>query len=71
MNLQSFIAHVNTLRKTDKNKWYFFVGEVEGKYIELKGYNTWLQIYRVDGVQYGNNGDRKVADYLKDLALPF
>lgn len=71
MDLQSFIEHVNTLRKTDKNKWYFFVGDVEGKHVELKGYNTWIQIFRVDGLRYGNNSDVSVKQYLADLAQPF
>lgn len=71
MDAATFVQHVNTLRKTNKDKWYTYVGEVDGKVVELKGYNLWLQIYRVDGIRYGGDYLDKVGQFLSALGQPF
>jgi len=71
MTAPEFVKHINKVRRESKNQWYFWAGEVSGKYVELKGFQTWLQLYRVDGVQYGNCGDRKVHQFVDDLLKPF
>jgi len=58
----------------DKRKeggWYQYAGYVEDKIVSLKGYGTWLQIYRVDGIEYGNCMDAKVLEFHMTLAKPF
>lgn len=71
MNAATFVQHINALRKTNKDKWYTFVGEVDGKVVELKGYNLWLQIYRVDGIRYGGDYVDKVREFVFSLERPF
>ena len=68
MEAQEFVAYVNNVRKANKNKWYTYLGDVDGKFVELKGYNLWLQIYRVDGLAYSSGECDRVA---QDLGRPF
>lgn len=67
MNTQDFVKEINTLRLANKGKWYTWQGIVNGKDVSLKGYNTWLQILRVNGLQCGNCADRSVKDFKSDL----
>jgi hypothetical protein len=72
MNAETMIQAVNTARRMNKNKWYTFVfDDVQGKRVEIKGYNTWLQVYRVDGVRFGGNCDLSVREYVAELSKPF
>ena len=66
-----FINHVNKLRLKNKSGWYQYSDIVEGKYIVLKGYNTWLQFFKVDNIDYSNNMDRSVKQFKNDLLDPF
>jgi hypothetical protein len=49
MDTKQFIKEVNEKRK-DGKAWYWFVGAVNNKKVRIKAYNTWLQVYEVDGV---------------------
>lgn len=71
MNIEynEFKAEINRKRKA--GGWYQFVGLVEGKQVRLKGYKTWLQIYSVDGISYGNPMDQKVGEFNEALYAPF
>ena len=69
MNLPEFQALIKAKRLT--RIWYYFTGTVEGKEIELKGYKTWLQIYRVNGIRYGNCADETVKQFNAELIKPF
>lgn len=71
MKIKEFIKHINKLRLNNKYSWYYFTGEVEGKNIQLKGMNTWLQVYEVDGVRYAGLMERNVSEFKKDLLEPF
>lgn len=72
MNVKDFVKKINMLRLEDKESWYEWQGEVEGKSVRLKGYNTWLQIFKVDGVDYYSDPiDNKVAKFKKELTTPF
>ena len=66
-----FIKHINKLRTQNKGSWYTFTGVVDGKEVQLKGTDTWLQIYKVDGIDYSNPMQRKVKDFKEDLLKPF
>ena len=55
MTKQELITHLNMLRKTYKNNWFTFTGTYEDKSIEVKCYNTWLQIVRVNGLNVSNS----------------
>jgi len=45
-----FVNTINQLRKDNKNKWYFWTGRVDNKAVQIKGFGTWLQIFKVDNV---------------------
>lgn len=51
--------------------WYTFLGVVEDKSIRIKGYKTWLQIYKVNSIDYSNCMDRKVTEFVCDVLEPF
>lgn len=63
-----FVKEINKLRKT--KTWYQFVGIVNGTSVQIKGYNTWLQVYKVDGIDYSNCMNRKVKEFSSDLVKP-
>ena len=73
MNREDFKKLMNEKRKGGGKfgKWYGFVGEVEGKYIEIKAFKTWLQIFRVDGRNYFGGMDVSVAVFNETLLKPF
>lgn len=70
---EQFVARMNAARKRKENKgkWISGVVIVDGKYVEVKAYGTWLQIFRVDDVNYSGSMDILVRDYLTALAEPF
>lgn len=69
MSIADFIKTINAQRL--QTKWYSFVGVVGKKTIQIKGYGTWLQRFKVDGIEYGNCGDRTVRQFKDDLLAPF
>lgn len=72
MNVKDFIREINQLRLDNKEAWYEWQGEVEGKSVRLKGYATWLQVFKVDGVSYFSDPvNTKVTVFKKELASPF
>jgi len=69
--MEDFIREINTLRKVNKNAWYTWVGSVEGKEVSLKGFGTWLELFKVDGIDYSNPMERAVGQFKDDLEAPF
>lgn len=63
MKTKEYVAHVNALRLTNKNKWYVWRGIVNDKSIDIKGFNTWLQIQRVNGIDYSGGMDISVKEF--------
>ena len=68
LNTVDFLKTINSLRLQNKGKWYVWQGTVNNKTVQLKGFNTWLQLFIVDGLQCGNCADRSVKDFKNDLA---
>lgn len=68
MNTVDFVKTVNKLRLDNKNKWYYLVGTVNGKDFKLKGFGTWLQIFKVNNWDCSNVMEQSVGDYKKHLA---
>jgi len=66
-----FVKHINKLKNQNKNSWYTFTGTVNDKDIKIKGYGTWLQIFKVDGIDYSNPMEQSVKDYKNSLLRPF
>ena len=62
---------INQLRLNNKNKWYYYTGIFEGKTIELKAFGTWLQIYKIDGVNHSGLMDISIKEFKNTLETPF
>ena len=63
MNTEQFVKEVNKLRLAKKNQWYFLTGTVNGKDLKLKGYNNWLQIFKVNNWDCSNVMGQSVKDF--------
>lgn len=71
ISADGFVKTINQLRLQHKNNWYAWRGRVAGKDVEVKGFNTWLQIFRVDGVRHGGACDITPTAFKQELASPF
>lgn len=71
VTLKEFIDKVNKARKVYKGKWVQAVAIVDGKYVEYKAFNTWIQILRVDDIDHSGIADVLVLDYLHSMRIPF
>jgi hypothetical protein len=69
----SFAEFKRAINEGRKEKtWYEWSGLVDGKDVRLKGYEKWLQIYVVDGVDYSPGGDlRTVRQFNEALYEPW
>lgn len=67
MTKDEFITHINKHRKACKNQWYSFIETVDNRRIEIKGFNTWLQIFKIDGIQQNTAIDISVSQFNKQL----
>lgn len=71
MTPTDFIEEINKLRRQNKGKWYTWSGYVDGKTVAIKGYETWLQIFRINGLEQGCPMDVSVGKFKELLARPF
>lgn len=59
---------INDLRKMNKDKWYFItLMDSKDNLIEVKGYNTWLQILRINGINHASPMDISVKAFLEHI----
>ena len=65
--METIKKKINDIRKNNKDKWYFLRLEEEGRTIEVKGFNTWLQILRVNGVNKPSGMDISVKQFNEHL----
>lgn len=66
---EEFVQALNAARLKNKRKWITYGGEVAGKSVAIKTFDTGhLQILRVNGVCYGGAMDLKVGEW-KDRIL--
>mgnify|MGYP000412761051 CR=1 FL=1 len=63
------IREVDTLRR--HGGWYTLVCLTEGRDIQIKGYGTWLQVYKGDGGDWSGMMDIPVARFKDRLREPF
>jgi hypothetical protein len=70
-DVDKFVKEINKLKNANKNGWYTWVGNINGKDVKIKGYGTWLQVYKVDGIDYSNPMEQSVKDYKLSLKRPF
>jgi len=67
LTTEEFVAYINTLRRNKKNSWYVYTGYVNDKFVEVKGFNTWLQILRVDHMHVPTIMDCSVLEFKTQL----
>lgn len=49
----AFIKALNAARQTNKDRWIVYVGQVAGRAVRIKSYNSgYLQVLEVDGVNH-------------------
>lgn len=59
-----FVEALNKERLKYKNKWITYSGVVAGKTIAMKTFGCgYLQIFRVNGIDYGGSMDMKVGEW--------
>lgn len=63
MVTEKFIRIVNDLRRANKNQWFTATFSVNGKDIQIKCFNTYAQILRVDGINHGGQLDLSVREF--------
>ena len=54
MNTTELIKKLNTLRKNDKNWVWYDVTLDDGRDIEYKAINTWVQYLTIDGIKHSS-----------------
>lgn len=67
MSTDEFIKEVNATRLGNKNRWFMWYGVVNGHDIEIKCYNTYLQIFNIDGMRAGGGMDMTIAQFKQVL----
>ena len=68
MRSGKFIREMNILRLSKRP--YRFTGSVAGRNVHIVGEGTWLQVFIVDGTDYGNCEGRLVREFESDLLRP-
>lgn len=61
--MNDILKRINEARLSNKNKWYFLTFNYDGLTIQVKGYNTWLQIFRINGRDYSNCMDQSPTQF--------
>ena len=61
--VDQFVKDVNSLRLTNKNKWYYYNATVNGRSVQIKAYGTWLQVFNIDNINYSNVMDMSITDF--------
>lgn len=60
---QTFLILMNALRRLNRDKWYVWEGIVENKTVQVKAFNTWLQVFRINGIQQNTLMDISVRQF--------
>jgi hypothetical protein len=67
METSQFIKTINALRKASKGAWYQWHGTVNDSSVSIKAFGTWLQVYRVDGINQITTMDNSVSNFNVEL----
>ena len=71
ITVSEFVTIINKFRILNKNSWYGLRLTVNNKTVEIKGYNTWLQIFRIDGINQNTCMDVTVKEFKLTLECAF
>lgn len=63
-----FVKELNKARLANRGKWIVYSGIVKGKTVAIKTYDhTYLQIFRVNGINHGGSMDKPVGVWKKTI----
>lgn len=65
--VSDFMQYAKGMRKENKNNWYAYVGNVGGNSIELKIYDTWIQIFKNNGIHQTDCIDVSVKELFNTI----
>ncbi len=68
MDTKEFIAIINKLRISNKDKWVSWSGLVNGYEVSLKSFNTWIQVINVGMVKDSGPMDCSIAEFKEFLS---
>lgn len=71
LDFATFSKLINDTRKENKDKWYGFGGTVNGCRVVVKGFNTWLQLFTVNGLRQPAPMEISVKEFNQILSEPF
>jgi len=61
--MNDILKTINDARLANKNAWYFLTLDFNGSLIQVKGYNTWLQIFKINGLNASNPMEQSVSQF--------
>ena len=67
-NTEDFIKEVNTIRLSNKDKWYSWAGMVNGYEVSLKAFNTWVQVINIGMIKESGPMDCTPKEFKQFLA---
>lgn len=59
--------NIDYMRKSSKGGWYCAEFQLCSLQILVKGYKTWLQVFRIDGTDYSNPMEQSVETFRKHV----
>ena len=69
-SIEIITNNINNLRLKNKNNWYYSSITTEKGIIQIKGYNTYLQVFNINNVRYGVSCEfptvKAFKDYIKE-----
>ena len=67
-NIKEVIKDINKVRLNNRDRWNFVIFYFEGVRIEIKLFNTWVQILNINGIKYSNCMGANITDFKKYLS---
>lgn len=63
MTKEEFLKLVNCERLANKKQWIFVNEIVEGKQVQFKSFETYLQIYKINGIDHAPSMGLNVGEW--------
>jgi len=68
--MKNLLKSFNAKRRANKNKWIEFAHTLDGRVVQIKSYNTWIQIIQVNGMRGGSPMElsvKKMNEFIVDF----
>ena len=66
-SIDAFLLFLKAKRKENKNNWYAYFGSVNDQKIELKIYDTWLQLFNINGINISTPMEMSVKTFFETI----